>query len=37
MDCIENASTDIATPASPKDALDTLEAVTDLVEYLPYH
>lgn len=32
LDCIENASTDIVTPASLKDALDALEADTDLVE-----
>lgn len=32
LDCIERASTDIVTPASLKDALDALEADTDLVE-----
>ena len=32
LDCIENASTDVVTPASLKDALDALEADGDLVE-----
>jgi len=32
LDCIENASTDVVTPASLKDALDALEADSDLVE-----
>jgi glutamine synthetase len=32
LDCIEKASTDVVTPASLKDALDALEADTDLVE-----
>lgn len=32
LDCIERASTDVVTPASLKDALDALEADTDLVE-----
>lgn len=32
LDCIEEASTDVVTPASLSDALDALEADTDLVE-----
>jgi glutamine synthetase len=32
LDCIERASTDVVTPASLKEALDALEADTDLVE-----
>lgn len=32
QDCIENASTDVIVPASLKEALDALEADTDLVE-----
>ncbi len=32
LDCIENASTDIVCPPSLKEALDALEADTDLVE-----
>jgi len=32
LDCIERASTDVVTPASLGDALDALEADTDLVE-----
>lgn len=32
LDCIENASTDVVVPASLKEALDALEADTDLVE-----
>lgn len=32
LDCIEQASTDVVTPASLSDALDALEADTDLVE-----
>jgi hypothetical protein len=32
LDCIERASTDIVTPASLREALDALEADTDLVE-----
>jgi glutamine synthetase len=32
LDCIERASTDVVVPASLKDALDALEADTDLVE-----
>lgn len=32
LDCLENASTEIVTPASLSDALDALEADTDFVE-----
>jgi glutamine synthetase len=32
LDCIERASTDVTTPASLREALDALEADTDLVE-----
>lgn len=32
LDCIERASTDVVTPASLEEALDALEADTDLVE-----
>jgi glutamine synthetase len=34
LDCIENASTDVVIPATLSDALDALEADTDLIEAL---
>ncbi len=41
LDCIERASTDTVTPAPLDEALDALDADTDLVEgfgaeYLPF-